>query len=331
MNIRTFMSGVIALLPIAATLAIVAWAGGFIYSYFGPGSAIGRLLTSLGLGLVGSPLVAYLVGLVIVAILIYALGVMVESSVAPRLYGGLDTMMQRIPLVGMVYDLSKRFVGMLDRKDAKDLKGMSPVWCFLGGHGSAAVLALLPKPETIMMAGEPYHVVLVPFGTDPVRRNVDLRAGEVGGAGGDASRRPDEHLRVDGGVVAAGGARPRCSGRRAAAAAAALARIAGRGSVVSFLRRSSAWRMRSAISRPCRLFPPCRAHSLDPVRNHAQARFGAGEADRHANGIGVAAIARAAPDPSPLPLPGRLRSSVPISPSIAAAVASMSGGFALAR
>ena len=167
MNIRTFMSGVIALLPIAATLAIVAWAGGFIYSYFGPGSAIGRLLTSLGLGLVGSPLVAYLVGLVIVAILIYALGVMVESSVAPRLYGGLDTMMQRIPLVGMVYDLSKRFVGMLDRKDAKDLKGMSPVWCFLGGHGSAAVLALLPKPETIIMAGEPYHVVLVPFAPIP--------------------------------------------------------------------------------------------------------------------------------------------------------------------
>ena len=57
------MSGVIALLPIVATLALVAWVGGFIYSYFGPGSAIGRVLTSLGLGLVGSPLVAYLVGL----------------------------------------------------------------------------------------------------------------------------------------------------------------------------------------------------------------------------------------------------------------------------
>ena len=110
MNIRTFMSGVIALLPIAATLAIVAWAGGFIYSYFGPGSAIGRVLTSLGLGLVGSPLVAYLVGLVIIATLIYGLGVVVESSLQPRLYGRLDAMMQRIPLVGMVYDLSKRFV-----------------------------------------------------------------------------------------------------------------------------------------------------------------------------------------------------------------------------
>jgi uncharacterized membrane protein len=167
MSIRTFMSGVIALLPIAATVAIVAWAGSLIYSYFGPGSAIGRLLTSLGLGLVGSPLVAYLVGLVIVACLVYGLGVMVESSLEPRLYGRLDAMMQRIPLIGNVYDLSKRFVGMLDRKEAKDVRGMSPVWCFFGGHGSAAVLALLPKPEQIMIAGEPYHVVLVPFAPIP--------------------------------------------------------------------------------------------------------------------------------------------------------------------
>jgi uncharacterized membrane protein len=167
MNIRTFMSGVIALLPIAATLAIVAWAGNVIYSYFGPGSVIGRALTSLGLGLVSSELFAYLVGLVIVAILVYALGVVVESSLAPRLYGRLDAMLHRIPLVGMVYDLTKRFVGMLDRKDANDLRSMSPVWCYVGGQGSAAVLALLPKPEPIMFAGEPYHVVLVPFAPIP--------------------------------------------------------------------------------------------------------------------------------------------------------------------
>ena len=44
---------------------------------------------------------------------------------------------------------------------------MSPVWCYFGGHGSAAVLALLPKPEPIIFAGEPYHVVLVPFAPIP--------------------------------------------------------------------------------------------------------------------------------------------------------------------
>ena len=63
----------------------------------------------------------------------------------------------------MLYDLSKRFVGMLDRKEAKDLKGMSPVWCFLGGHGSAAVLALLPKPETVLsMSGGFLRAGLLP-------------------------------------------------------------------------------------------------------------------------------------------------------------------------
>ncbi len=204
MNIRTFMSGVIALLPIAATLAIVAWAGGFIYSYFGPGSAIGRALTSLGLGLVGSELVAYLVGLVIVACLVYGLGALVESSLAPRIYGRLDAMMQRIPLVGMVYDLSKRFVGMLDRKEANDVRSMSPVWCFFGGHGSAAVLALLRSG---------------PVCADPFRRNADLRTGEMGGAGRDAGRRLDEHLCVDGRGIAERGARHRCAGDRVAAAA----------------------------------------------------------------------------------------------------------------
>src|SRR5258705_373488 len=154
MNIRTFMSGVIALLPIAATLAIVAWAGGFIYSYFGPGSAIGRVLTSLGLGLVGSPLVAYLVGLVIIASLIYGLGVVVEWSLQPRLSAWFDAMMQVSPVVGMVKDLRKRCVGMRDGKDAKGGKSMSPAWCFIGGQGSAAGLALLPKPDIIMVGGE---------------------------------------------------------------------------------------------------------------------------------------------------------------------------------
>ena len=219
MNIRTFMSGVIALLPIVATLTLVAWVGGFIYSYFGPGSAIGRVLTSLGLGLVGSPLVAYLVGLVIIATLIYGLGVVVESSLQPRLYGQLDAMMQRIPLVGMVYDLSKRFVGMLDRKDAKDVEE----------HESGLVLHRRPGQRRRSRAaaeaghhhgrGRALSRRAGAVRSDPVRRNVGLRAGEMGGAGRDAGRRPDEHLRVDGRGVAEGDPQyRRCSGRVAATA-----------------------------------------------------------------------------------------------------------------
>jgi hypothetical protein len=55
---------------------------------------------------------------------------------------------------------------MLERKEQTDLKTMSPVWCFFGGEGGAAVLALLPYPETILLGGHRCHVVLVP--TAPV-------------------------------------------------------------------------------------------------------------------------------------------------------------------
>jgi uncharacterized membrane protein len=55
---------------------------------------------------------------------------------------------------------------MLDQKEQTDLKTMSPVWCFFGGEGGAAVLALLPTPETILLGGHRCHVVLVP--TAPV-------------------------------------------------------------------------------------------------------------------------------------------------------------------
>ncbi len=166
-RLQTFIAGLIALLPIAATIAIVAWIGSFIFGFLGPNSVFGAFLTSLGFGLVRSPFLAYLIGLLIVAGAVYLLGAVVEANLLPRIPGLVDTMIQRIPLVGNVYDLSKRFVGLLDRKDGNDLGSMSPVWCFLGGDGGPAVLALLPRPEPIDVAGEPYHAILVPFAPVP--------------------------------------------------------------------------------------------------------------------------------------------------------------------
>jgi uncharacterized membrane protein len=48
---------------------------------------------------------------------------------------GLDAMMMRIPLISNVYDLSKRFVAIVDRS-GNSLKSMVPVWCFFGGEGA---------------------------------------------------------------------------------------------------------------------------------------------------------------------------------------------------
>src|SRR5215467_14447771 len=164
---QTFFAGLIALLPIATTIAIIVWIGSFILSLLGPNSLFGGVLQSLGIGLVSSPILAYLIGLLVVAGAIYLLGAIVQANLLPRIPGLVDSLIQRIPLVSLIYDLSKRFVGLLDRKNENDLASMSPVWCFLGGDGGPAVLGLLPRPEPMNVGGEPYYAILVPFAPVP--------------------------------------------------------------------------------------------------------------------------------------------------------------------
>ena len=39
---------------------------------------------------------------------------------------------------------------------------MSPIWCFSGGRGGTAVLALLPSHEPVTLDGRTYLAILVP-------------------------------------------------------------------------------------------------------------------------------------------------------------------------
>ena len=163
---RTFLAGFLVLLPLAVTIAVIVWVGTFIYAYLGPDSAVGRVLISIGFGFSNSPVIAYALGAVVVVGLIFLLGLLVESRLESRVRHLIDSLMQRIPFVNNLYDVTKRFVAIMDRKDQDGLKSMSPVWCFFGGEGGAAVLALLPTHETILLSGHRCHVVLVP--TAPV-------------------------------------------------------------------------------------------------------------------------------------------------------------------
>jgi uncharacterized membrane protein len=165
---RTFIAGFLVLLPPAVTIAVIVWVGSLIFAYLGPDSAIGRILLSIGFNFSKSPIIAYALGAVVVVGLIYLLGLAVESRLESRIRSLIDALMQRIPFVGNLYDVSKRFVAIMDRRDQEGLKSMSPVWCFFGGDGGAGVLGLLPMPKPIMIGGECYYVVLVPSAPVPV-------------------------------------------------------------------------------------------------------------------------------------------------------------------
>jgi uncharacterized membrane protein len=165
---RTFIAGLLVILPIVLTIALVVWVANIVITFVGPHSVVGTMLITLGFGFSASTWVAYLAGVLIVSFCIYVLGLIVQSRLEHSVHNIIGNVMQRIPLIGYIYDMAKRLIAIVERKDDGTFSGMRPVWCFFGGEGGAAVLALLPSPEPVMLNGEPYHVVLVPSAPVPV-------------------------------------------------------------------------------------------------------------------------------------------------------------------
>lgn len=163
--LATWLAGLLMLLPLALTAAVLAWAFTLVNRYFGPASLVGRLSAALGYPFSNNPALAYTFGILVMVAGIYVLGVLVKLGLKGPLKRLIDRTLRRIPVVSNLYNLVDRFVGLLDQKQDADIGAMRPVWCFFGGDG-AAVLALAPSAQPVAIEGRDYFAVLVP--TAPV-------------------------------------------------------------------------------------------------------------------------------------------------------------------
>jgi uncharacterized membrane protein len=164
---RIFLAGLLAALPLLLTIFVTGWLLSLIYQYLGPTSSFGRFLTSLGFGADASELAPYLIGLALIIGAIFGLGLMVHSRIGTWIVALFDRLIRKVPLISNVYDVSSRFVSIVDSSKGDSLKNMSPAWCFFGGRPGAAVLALLPSKTPIKLGGEDYLAVLVPSAPVP--------------------------------------------------------------------------------------------------------------------------------------------------------------------
>lgn len=176
---RTFLTGLAAILPLAATFALLAWAWQLLSAWLGPSSMFGSVLVAIGFSVSRSESIGYALGLLVLCVAIWLLGVLVEAGLQVGIQRLIDRLMQRIPLVRNVYDVITRMVELFSRKNTEGLGSMSPVWLHFGGRpaegaqGSdgqkVAVLALLCTPEPVVMdGGRRYLGVLVPTAPVPV-------------------------------------------------------------------------------------------------------------------------------------------------------------------
>ncbi|MFW6171821.1 MAG: DUF502 domain-containing protein [Planctomycetota bacterium] len=162
-----FLAGVFAILPLVVTVAVVIWIVGFLQRYLGPRTTIGTWVQYLGLRFpTDNQVLTYVLGWLIVLSVVFLLGVAVKVGARRLMQSLTDRILERIPVIGSIYNTSKQMVGMLDRQDQADLKGMSVVYCMFGGDHGAGVLALLVSPQTYHIAGKDYNIVIIP--TAPV-------------------------------------------------------------------------------------------------------------------------------------------------------------------
>jgi uncharacterized membrane protein len=162
-----FLTGLLAILPLALTVAIISWLASFLIHYIGPGSAVGRAMEGIGLAFISDERVAYVVGIVTILVVVYLLGLIVQVGLREQFQRVVNGLVSRLPLVRNVYDAIEKVLSMFGKDQKTDLSGMSPVFCYFGGEGGAGVLALMPSPERFLIDGHEYHAVLVPSAPVP--------------------------------------------------------------------------------------------------------------------------------------------------------------------
>ena len=166
--IKWFVTGVVALLPLIITVAVVMWVAEYVKAIFGPNTMFGLALRQFGLQFVSNETVAFLIGVLLVLGVIFLVGVGAETGIRKFLHRLVEAIMQRIPLIGSIYGTSKQVVAMLDRKDADALKGMQVVLCYFGQQGGAGFLALLVSPERYRLANRDFQIVIIPTAPVPI-------------------------------------------------------------------------------------------------------------------------------------------------------------------
>jgi uncharacterized membrane protein len=168
--LQLFVTGLLAALPLVATVAIFWWAATLLMRWLGPESLIGGWFIRLGLGVSGSEVMGYLIGIGLVAGALVLFGAVVQTGVQQGVSRLVHGIVRRIPVVRTVYDLAHKLVGLLRQSEREGPKSMSAVWVHFGGadEAGAVVLALLSSPEPVWMNGRAHLAVIVPTAPVPV-------------------------------------------------------------------------------------------------------------------------------------------------------------------
>jgi uncharacterized membrane protein len=161
-----FATGLLFLAPVLLTLILLNWLSGYLIAALGPNTPLGQLLGQAGMFFTPSPFAAFWAGIGMAAVLVWIIGLVVQTRFRARLEGGLDGLLSRIPGLGALYRPLAQFVRMMGPSSTGEMSGMSVVSVSFGDHIEA--LALLTSPRLHDFGQGPRYLVLIPTAPVPV-------------------------------------------------------------------------------------------------------------------------------------------------------------------
>ncbi len=161
-----FITGLVFLAPVILTIILLQWLAGYVIAALGPNTIIGGALARGGMWLTRSPELAFVTGLGIAALIVWGLGLIVQTQWRARLEGGFDGLIGRLPVVGGFYRPLAQIVRMIGGAPGGELKGMAVVAVTFGAD--TQVLALLATPQIFDLGNGPRHLVICPTAPVPV-------------------------------------------------------------------------------------------------------------------------------------------------------------------
>ncbi len=161
-----FATGLLFLAPVLLTLILLNWLAGYLIAALGPDTPLGQALGQAGMFFTPSPLAAFWAGLGMAAVLVWLIGIAVQTRFRQRLEGGLDGLIARIPVLGPLYRPLAQFVRMMGSSPGGEMSGMSVVSVSFGDHVEA--LALLTSPHVHDFGQGPRQLILIPTAPVPV-------------------------------------------------------------------------------------------------------------------------------------------------------------------
>ena len=161
-----FLTGLVFLAPVLLTIVILQWLAGYVVAALGPGTLIGGALARGGMLLTSTPELAFMTGLGLAALIVWGLGLLVQTQWRARLEGGLDGLLGRLPVLGGFYRPLAQIIRMIGGAPGGELKGMSVVAISFGPD--TQVLGLLATPQIFDLGQGPRHLVVCPTAPVPV-------------------------------------------------------------------------------------------------------------------------------------------------------------------